>query len=126
MAAQTERNLVEFEGRLSTKAVIQTFRNVPVEKVAIGQNQTFKLAVRRASRTPAERRSAMRWAQRSKRVIGIDVESCAGCGGAMRIIACIEDPAVIKAIHAHLAGKARPVHAPRLPPGRAPPASAFS
>jgi hypothetical protein len=36
----------------------------------------------------------------------------------MRIIACIEDPAVIKAILAHLAGKARPVHAP--------PASAFS
>jgi 3-mercaptopyruvate sulfurtransferase SseA len=44
------------------------------------------------------------------------------CGGAMRIVACIEDPAVIKAILAHLAGKAHPVHAPRLPPGRAPPA----
>jgi hypothetical protein len=64
----------------------------------------------------------MRWAQRLKRVFGIDVETCAGCGGTMRIIACIEDPAVIKAILAHLAGKARPVYAPRLPPGRAPPA----
>jgi ankyrin repeat protein len=32
----------------------------------------------------------------------------------------------IKAILAHLAGKARPVHAARLPPGRAPPALAFS
>ena len=40
----------------------------------------------------------------------------------MRIIACIEDPVVIKVIFAHLAGKARPVDAPRLPPGRAPPA----
>ena len=78
------------------------------------------------ARTPAERRSAMRWAQRLKRVFGIDVQTCAGCGGTMRIIACIEDPVVIKAILAHLAGKARPVHAPRLPPGRAPPASAFS
>ena len=48
------------------------------------------------------------------------------CGGPMRIIACIEDPAVIKTILAHLAGKARPVHAARLPPGRAPPALAFS
>ena len=76
--------------------------------------------------TPAERRAAMRWAQRLKRVFGIDIETCAGCGGTMRIIACIEDPVVIKAILAHLAGKARPVHAPRLPPGRAPPASAFS
>jgi hypothetical protein len=59
-------------------------------------------------------------------VIGIDVEICADCGGAMRIIASIEDPVVIKAILAHLAGKARPEHAACLPPGRAPPASAFS
>ena len=79
-------------------------------------------AARAESRTPAERHAAMRWAQRLKRVFGIDVQTCAGCGGAMRIIACIEDPAVIKAILAHLADKARPVHAPRLPPGRAPPA----
>ncbi len=68
----------------------------------------------------------MRWPRRLKRVFGIDIETCAACGATMRIIACIEDPAVIKAILAHLAGKARPVHAPRLPPGRAPPASALS
>ncbi len=83
-------------------------------------------AARADARTPSERHAAMRWAQRLKRVFGIDVETCAGCGGAMRIIACIEDPAVIKAILAHLASKARPVHALRLPPGRAPPAPAFS
>jgi hypothetical protein len=59
----------------------------------------------------------MRCAQRLKRVFGIDIEVCAGCRGTMRIIACIEDPVVIKAILAQLAGKARPVHAPRLPPG---------
>jgi len=53
-------------------------------------------------------------------------ETCAGCGGTMRIIACIEDPAVIKAILAHLRSKARPVHAARLPPGRAPPAPVVS
>ncbi len=72
--------------------------------------------------TPAQRRASMRWAQRLKRVFGIDIETCAACGGTMRIIACIEDPVVIKAILAHLAGKARPVHALRLPPGWAPPA----
>jgi hypothetical protein len=33
----------------------------------------------------------------------------------MRIIACIEDPVVIKAILAHLADKTHPVHAPRRP-----------
>ncbi len=41
----------------------------------------------------------------------------------MHIVACIEDPAVIKAILAYLAGRARPVHALRLPPGRVPPAA---
>ncbi len=79
-------------------------------------------AARADVRPPAERHAAMRWAQRLKRVFGIDIENCAGCGGAMRIIACIEDPVVIKAILAHLTDKARPVHAPRRPPGRAPPA----
>jgi hypothetical protein len=64
----------------------------------------------------------MRWAQRLKRVLGIDVQTCTSCGGTLRIIASIEDPVVIKAIVAHLAGKARLEHAPRLPPGRAPPA----
>ena len=32
----------------------------------------------------------MTWAQRLKRVFGIDTETCAVCGGAVRIIACIE------------------------------------
>lgn len=73
-------------------------------------------------RTPAERHAAMRWAQRLKRVFGIDIETCTACGGTPRIIASIEDPVVIKAILVHLANKARPVHAVRLPPGRAPPA----
>ena len=75
--------------------------------------------------TPAERRASMRRAQRSKRVFGIDIETCAACGGTMRIIASIEDPVVIRAILAHFAGKVPSVHAPRLSPGRAPPARAF-
>jgi hypothetical protein len=54
------------------------------------------------------------------------LQTCAGCGGTMRIIACIEDPVVIKAILAHRANKARPVHAVRLPPGRAPPGPVVS
>jgi hypothetical protein len=72
-------------------------------------------------RAPAERRAAMRCPQRLKRVFGIDVEICAPWGDTMRFIACIEDPLAIKAILAYLAGKARQVHAPRLPPGRTPP-----
>ena len=72
-------------------------------------------------RAPAERRTAMRWPQRLKRVFGIDVEICEPCGDIMRIIACIEDPLAIKSILAQLTGKARQVHAPRLPAGRTSP-----
>ena len=45
--------------------------------------------------TPAERRAAMTWAQRLKRVFRIDIETCRECGGAVRILACIEDPVVM-------------------------------
>ena len=48
--------------------------------------------------TPAERRAPMTWAQRLKRVSGIDAKTCRACGGAVRIIVCIEDPHVIKKI----------------------------
>ncbi len=53
-------------------------------------------------RTPAERRASMTWAQRLKRVFNIDIETCSACGGAVKLIASIEDPVVIKKILAHL------------------------
>jgi hypothetical protein len=52
--------------------------------------------------TPAKRRAAMTWAKRLKRVFNIDIEVCGHCGGAVRIIGCIEDPVVIKKILPHL------------------------
>jgi hypothetical protein len=61
----------------------------------------------------------MTWAQRLKRVFGIDVEVCPVCGGAMRIIACIEDPDVIEKILSHLDAKASESPGTRLPPCRA-------
>ena len=72
-------------------------------------------------KTPAERRAAMTRAQRLKRVFGIDIETCPACGGALRIIACIEDPAVIKKILTHLDTKNASAEPYRLPPCRAPP-----
>ena len=56
--------------------------------------------------TPAKRHSAMTWAQRLKRVFNIDITTCETCGGAVKVIASIEDPAVIKQILAHLERKA--------------------
>lgn len=44
----------------------------------------------------------MPWAQRQKPVFGIDIETCPACGGAMPIIACIGDPAIIEKIFIYL------------------------
>ena len=67
-------------------------------------------------KTPVERHTAMSWAQRLKRVFGIDIETCPACGGALRIIACIEDPSVIKKILSHLDAKDACAAPCRLPP----------
>ena len=45
---------------------------------------------------------SMTWAQRLKRVFGIDIEVCLKCGGKVKVIACIEDPKVIEKILTHL------------------------
>jgi hypothetical protein len=48
------------------------------------------------------RHVAMNWARRLKRVFGVEIEDCARCGGKLRLIASIEEPAVIARILAHL------------------------
>ena len=80
-----------------------------------------KLKASNEPQTSAERRAAMTWAQRLKRVFNIDIETCRECGGAVKVIACIEDPVVIKKILAHLKEKAAPEPTNLLPEGRAPP-----
>jgi hypothetical protein len=49
------------------------------------------------------------------------IETCPACGGALRIIACIEDPAVINKILTHIESKNACAEPARLPPCRAPP-----
>ena len=43
----------------------------------------------------------MTWAQRLKRVFNTDIELCDICAKKVKIIACIEDPVVIKKILTH-------------------------
>lgn len=57
----------------------------------------------------------MRWMQRLKRAFRIDIETCQRCGGTLRVIASIEDPAVIALILEHLEGR-NSTEAPN-PPG---------
>ena len=65
----------------------------------------------------------MTWAQRLKRVFGIEIETCAQCGGKVKVIASIEDPAVIAKILGHVATREPPVGS--RPPTRGPPPGEF-
>jgi len=79
------------------------------------------------AKTDGERRAAMTWAQRLKRVFNIDVEACTHCGGAVKVIADtsdrrIEDQEVIDKILSHLRNKdSLPSPSIVLPETRAPP-----
>jgi hypothetical protein len=57
--------------------------------------------------TSAERHHSMNWAQRLKRVFQVDISQCEQCGGKVKIIASIEDPATIRRILEHLVRHAR-------------------
>jgi hypothetical protein len=57
----------------------------------------------------------MSWARLLKRVFDRDVERC-GCGGKLKIMAAIEEPAVIEHILTHLGLSAQPP--PRAPARR--------
>ncbi|MFN0305818.1 MAG: hypothetical protein ACKVQU_36315 [Burkholderiales bacterium] len=58
----------------------------------------------------------MSWARLLKRVFDIDIERCTHCAGTLKIIAAIEEPAVIAKILMHLGLPARAP--PRTPAPR--------
>jgi hypothetical protein len=58
------------------------------------------------------------WAELMRRSMGLDVLACARCGGRLRLIAVIDDPAVVERVLRHLA---LPTEIPSAQPARAPP-----
>jgi len=69
----------------------------------VKRGKTKKLPEEKCSeKLLAEYHIAMTWAQRLKRVFNINIETCNECGGAAKVIACIEDPAVIDKILTYL------------------------
>ena len=65
---------------------------------------------------------AMSWAQRLKRVLAIEIDTCARFQGRLRVIASIEEPELIARILAHRErslDRAKPEHLPMA--ARAPP-----
>jgi hypothetical protein len=72
-----------------------------------------------ASPCPARTPSAWTWAALMRRVFALDVLACPRCGGRLRVIASVQDAAVVRTILAHL-GRTLSAEAP----GPAPPAPA--
>jgi len=85
------------------------------------RGKSAKRRINGDERSPVERHAAMTWAQRLKRVFNLDISTCDACGGAVKVIASIEEPAVIKQILAHLQRKAESKEFNPLPESRAPP-----
>ena len=90
-----------------------------------GRGNKAKATDEEHDRRSAEQRVAMTWAQRLKRVFGIDIKTCHECGGTVKVIACIDDLVVIEKILSHLQEKLTSAPAGLRPASRAPPADLF-
>ncbi len=110
-------NLTRFHGVFAPNSQYRAL----ITPAGRGKGQMHKVTEEAENRTPAERHAAMTWAQRLKRVFNIDIETCQACGGAVKIIACIEDPHVIRKILDHLNRLAPTTDPNSLPEPRAPP-----
>ncbi|MGK0442679.1 MAG: hypothetical protein ACJA0N_002494 [Pseudohongiellaceae bacterium] len=87
-----------------------------------GKGNTQKQGVKDDEPALVNCHQSMTWAKRLKRVFSIDITICSRCGGAVRIIACIDDPSVIKKILAHLDAKSgTPATVNQIPEPRARP-----
>ena len=67
----------------------------------------------------------MTWVQCVKRIFNVDIETCSAFGGAVKVLACIEDPVVIERILNHLQEKLISAPVGLRPVSRAPPADLF-
>jgi hypothetical protein len=104
-------NLIRFHGVFAPHS---QYRAAVIIKKTANKDTTNE------ERTESEKRRAMSWATRLKRAFNIDIKLCEACGSAVKVIACIEDPIVIKKILAHLKGLPRGSQF-MLPVNRAPP-----
>ena len=114
-------NLTRFHGVLAPNSK-HRINVTPAKRGKDGNSKQQDLKGKKNAETPVGEHKEMTWAQRLKRVFNIDVTICNRCGGAVKIIACIEDPLVIKKILDHLDGKSGALpSANQLPEPRAPP-----
>ncbi len=106
-------NLVRYHGVFAPAARLRS-------KI-VGQ-QDANLASAMGHKAPGAKKGRVRrnllWAELMSRVFGINVLTCPECSGQCRVIACIDDPDVIRKILRHLGLPTQGVH---LQPARGPP-----
>ena len=90
-------HLIRFHGVLAPNAALRA------AVVPGPPEQPSEDAARHAQKAPAR----MSWARLLRRVFDLDLEHCPQCGGELKIIAAIEEPAVIVRILTHLGLPAR-------------------
>ena len=86
-------NLTQFHGVFAPNS---QYRSAIIIKKTDNKN------IKSETRTECEKDRAMTWSARLKRAFNIDVKICEACGGAVKLIACIDDPVVINKILDHL------------------------
>ena len=103
MTPRPETNLLICHGLLAARARwrarVVAYGRVAPEPTA----STAPRAVGRDGTGMKPTRRAWTWAALMHRAFGTDVLACAHCGGRLRLIATLHDPAVIRKILAHLA-----------------------
>jgi len=110
---------------LENAAFARRTPTLAIQPEFLNGNNAAEIVIRLSVRSNDERitnvtcRATMTWARLLKQVF--EIETCSECGGAVKVIACIEDPLVIKTILAHLKGKAPTAATVRLPESRVPP-----
>jgi hypothetical protein len=92
----------------------------------LSQSRHDLSATHQTGATPCILPSSLRASLRLFRIapgdlVGVDFETCTACGGALRIIARIEDPITIANPITHLGAKGAEPEGTRRPPNRAPP-----
>ena len=110
-------NLTRFHGVFAPNSKYRAL----VTPAKRGKGRKVKSSNEALDQTPAEKHISMTWAMRLKRVFEIEIETCSECGGDVRIIASIEDPAVIKKILDYLDDNTPCVTTALQPECRAPP-----
>ena len=102
-------HLIRFHGVLAPNAALRA-------QIVPGEADPAPTTAADAGDPPAvSPRARMSWAQLLQRVFAIDLTTCPQCGGALTILAAIEDPAVISKILSHLG---LPTRAPPTAPAR--------